>query len=277
VTPTAAEGDAARTLSVGIVVFRPDLALLRRVLDRLAAATRAAAPLAVTVDVVDNGPPGDEGALDALLEAVRASRPPFPIEVIRGQGNVGYGRASNLSIARSAARFHLVLNPDAELEPDALARGLARLEADPSIGMLAAWTVGADGVPQRLCKQYPSVLVLAMRALGLPFFRARVAAYDVQPGPGELTDVTGRMVSGSFMLCRTATLKAIGGFDPAYFLYFEDFDLSLRMARVARLVWARDVRIAHHGGAASRKGWLHRRLFARSALRFFSTHGWRLW
>lgn len=267
----------AGAISVGIVVYRSDLGLLAVCLDRLATAVRSLAPGVATVFIVDNGPDDCSPALAAFVASRTNTDDPFRLEVLTGHGNVGYGRGNNLVIERAEAEWHLVLNPDAELEPDALRNGVAWMTQDPSVGMLAAWTAGADGETQHLCKTYPSVAVLALRAVGLPIGRRLRAAYDVRPDPGPVTDVTGRLVSGSFMLCRASVLKSIGGFDPSYFLYFEDFDLSLRLGRIARVLWARDVRIVHHGGSAARKGWLHRRLFARSAARFFSRHGWRLW
>jgi GT2 family glycosyltransferase len=275
--PLSGAPQQADALSVGIVVYKSDLALLGVCLRTLAVAVRAPAPSSATVYLVDNGPEDWSPSLASFVASFAHEDLPYRLEVLSGHGNVGYGRGNNLAIGRAGAQWHLVLNPDAELEPDALRNGVAWLRRDPSVGMVAAWTAGADGQAQHLCKTYPSVAVLALRAFGLPFGRRLREAYDVPPDPGPVTDVTGRLVSGSFMLCRAAALEAIGGFDPAYFLYFEDFDLSLRMGRTARLLWARDVRIVHHGGSAARKGWLHRRLFVRAAALFFSRHGWRLW
>lgn len=269
--------DASRpdALTVGIVVYRPDLDLLRRCIERLAEAARSITPTRVSVTVVDNGPDDASPRVAELVAALSRELPSCGLVHRVGHGNVGYGRANNLAIAAAASRWHLILNPDAELAPDGLRHGLQRLRDDPSVGLVAATTRGPDGRVQSLVKTYPSVLVLAMRALGLSWFRARVAAYDVAPGPGDATDVTGACVSGSFMLCRTEALQRIGGFDSRYFLYFEDFDLSLRMARIARLVWDHRVEVVHHGGGAAHKGPRHVRLFATSAVRFFTTHGWR--
>ena len=79
------------------------------------------------------------------------------------------------------------------------------------------------------------------------------------------------------MLARAEVLRALGGFSSRYFLYFEDFDLSLRLGRIAAIAYVPAVRIVHLGGEAARKGRLHQRLFLRSALTFFGSHGWKLW
>jgi GT2 family glycosyltransferase len=60
-------------------------------------------------------------------------------------------------------------------------------------------------------------------------------------------------------------------------MYFEDFDLSLRLGRIADIAYVPQVHITHSGGGAAKKGWTHRRLFMRSALTFFRDHGWKLW
>jgi len=70
-------------------------------------------------------------------------------------------------------------------------------------------------------------------------------------------------------------VAAIGGFADAFFLYFEDFDLSLRAAAAGRLAYVPSVRIVHHGGHAARKGLRHVFLFVGSAMTFFGRHGWR--
>jgi len=75
---------------------------------------------------------------------------------------------------------------------------------------------------------------------------------------------------------RTALFRAIGGFDARYFMYFEDYDLSLRLGRRAALAYAPAARVVHHGGNASAKGPRHVLWFVRSAWRFFSRHGWKI-
>jgi hypothetical protein len=105
-------------------------------------------------------------------------------------------------------------------------------------------------------------------------FDARLAHYEYRDLPSDrVSDVT--LVSGAFMLARTLALQAVGGFDERYFLHFEDLDLSLRMHAQGRVVSDPAVTLVHHGGHAAKRGLGHLRLFLRSGLRFFNTHGWR--
>jgi len=84
------------------------------------------------------------------------------------------------------------------------------------------------------------------------------------------------LASGCFMLARTPLLARVGGFDPRFFMYFEDYDLSLRMGREAQVAYVPQARILHHGGDASNKGLRHVAWFVRSAWRFFARHGWKI-
>jgi len=83
------------------------------------------------------------------------------------------------------------------------------------------------------------------------------------------------ITSGCFMLLRSESLAEIGGFDERYFLYFEDFDLSLRLGKKGKLAYLPAMRIQHGGGSAGSKGFKHFKMFTRSGVRFFNTYGWR--
>ncbi|MDR5757945.1 glycosyltransferase family 2 protein [Caballeronia sp. LZ035] len=275
-TARPVQPDAACPLSISIVVYRPDAALLARTVETLDAALAELHDVAghTRLYLIDNGNPDEFADLPAPVnEGVETI-------VIRGHGNVGYGRGHNLAIERTHSRFHLILNPDVELNADGLRRALAFLKAEPGAGLLAPWIGGDDGAQQFLCRRYPTVLDLFARGF-LPaslrkFFAQRLARYEMRDVIGERDVVWDPpIVSGCFMLFRTDLLKSLGGFDPRYFLYFEDYDLSLRTRDFARVVYVPSVRILHHGGGAARKGSTHVKLFVTSAFRFFNRFGWK--
>jgi GT2 family glycosyltransferase len=86
------------------------------------------------------------------------------------------------------------------------------------------------------------------------------------------------IASGCFMLLRRAAFDAVGGFSPQFFLYFEDFDLSIRLRQAGwEIAYLPSMVITHYGGNAAKKGLAHIRMFVSSAVLFFNLHGWRLY
>lgn len=263
-------------LSVSIVVYRPDRAMLDRVFETLAVALQQLMPAQrARLYLIDNGGPGE------LVGTPKAAlRGEFELEVIAGHGNVGYGRGHNLAIHRALSRYHLVLNPDIELDERGLTEALSFLNAHPDIGLLTPFIRDERGEQQFLCRRFPTVLDLFARGF-LPtslrrVFATRLARYEMRDVIDDRTIVWDPpIVSGCFMLFRTDILKRLDGFDPRYFLYFEDYDLSLRTHEISRVVYVPAVRILHHGGGAARKGLTHVKLFASSAFRFFGRFGWK--
>jgi len=269
------------TLTVAIVTHAPDERLLARTLASVAGAiafARGRGSLeSARLQVVDNGPPGLAPMLASLAEAALARARDVELELITGHGNVGFGRGHNLALEKTGAQFHLVLNPDVEIEREAIDAALRYLDAHPGVGALTPSVKGADGEREYLVKAWPTPGVLFVRGFVPRFlhgpFRASLDAYERRDVDWEKEQSPITIASGCFLLCRTAALRAVRGFDPGYFLYFEDFDLTLRLSKVTTVAYCPHVRIVHHGGKAASKGLRHVAWFVQSARRFFAVHG----
>lgn len=276
------------TLTVSIVTHQPDFELLERsfiALARACVAARDAGALGkASLVVIDNSEDG--GIVEHLHALCAACFGGTGIEpsVIAEQTNVGYGRANNRALREPLADYHLVQNPDVELDHDALLNALRWMDAHPEVAALAPAVRDDDGKPEYLCKRYPAVFDLALRAFApqavRDLFRARLDRYELRDRIDAARDqpvFDVPLLSGACMLVRSDAIVATRGFDPAFFLYFEDYDWSIRLARVGRNAFLPTMRIVHHGGGAARKGSRHIRLFATSAARFYGKHGWRWW
>ena len=201
------------------------------------------------------------------------------LRLLQGQGNIGYGRAHNLAISKLNSHFHLLLNPDVILEKEALITGISFMFENPKVVLASPHAVDGKGDKQYLCKRYPSVFTFLIRGIFPKFlkkiFSSHLTNYEMHDLSEKEPSVDIPITSGCFMLLRSESLAEIGGFDERYFLYFEDFDLSLRLGKKGKLAYLPAMRIQHGGGNAGSKGLNHFKMFARSGIRFFNTYGWR--
>ncbi len=277
------------SLQVSIVTYRPDLRLLERCLRKLALSIAAARDdrvvRTVAIAIIDNS--GDRAVAKEVIATAqrRFGDASVQLTFLHGHANIGYGAAHNLVLHGSGADYHLVLNPDVELAPDALAVGVRWLADHEDVGAIAPEVFDGDGERQEyLCKRYPAVLDLALRGFApgplRRLFRRRLDHYEmrdvIDPEPErDVIDIPA--MSGACLLVRRAAIDATGGFDPRFFLYFEDYDWTVRLNRITRTAYVPAMHVRHHGGGASRKGLRHVLWFVRSGVRFYRKHGWRWW
>jgi len=271
------------TLSVSLVLFHSDIERFAQTVRSLAAAVTCAQNAGrlkqASLVVLDNStdPGYAESARQALARSIEGNSA-ISSRYLVAPGNTGYGGGHNIAAREASSDLHLILNPDVDLAEQALAQGVEEL-LDPTVVLVAPRVAADDGTAEFLCRRYPSVLVLLLRAFAPAFVRrqfgSRLDRYEMRDvcSGTDRADIV--LASGCFMLLRSAAFKAVGGFDERYFLYFEDYDLSMRLAGEGVLRFQPAMAIVHHGGYAASKGWRHIGLFIRSGYRFFSQYGWQ--
>jgi GT2 family glycosyltransferase len=160
-----------------------------------------------------------------------------------------------MAVARG--RWVLLLNPDTLVLDRALDRCLDYLEAlgDPRVAILGCEHVDADGALQP--SSYPEVLWPSLGATlaNNPLFRGAARALWPEHFVAKTAEWKRRLherthetdaVQGSFLLVRRDLFAELGGFDPDFFLYYEELDWCRRAGeRGHRIVYYRDARIAH--------------------------------
>jgi len=161
----------------------------------------------------------DNGSADDSVELARGELP--GIEVLELGENLGFGPALNRAVAAHPADALILLNNDAEPEPrfvEALLDGLGG-GVDSVAGVL---------LQERAPELIDSAGVVADTTLmgfdylhGEPVETAAGAADPLGP-------------TGGAALYRREAFEAVGGFDERIFLYYEDLDLSLRLAAGGR-------------------------------------------
>ena len=212
----------------------------------------------------------DNGSTDGAPERVAAGR--GDVRVLPTGGNVGYGAAVDAGLAGATGRWAVVANPDVVFEPGSIDALLAAAQRWPRAGAVGPAIRTPDGELYPSARDLPSLSTGAGHAaLGWVWpanpWTARYRREREAP-----RERTAGWLSGSCFVIDLDAYRTIGGFDPGYFMYFEDVDLGERLGRAGYLnVYAPSAVVVHEGGHATRRQ-PHRmaRVHHTSALRYLA-------
>ena len=266
-------------LTLSVVLFRSPLDQLRALIESAVASLRAANLSRVQMVCWDNSCDVAYSERCQNLLADFASDAHLAIIHVIADHNEGYGAGHNRAMSSCVGQFHLILNPDVQLAANAIRIAMDAMTAQSSVALLAPTGWSSDGEPEYLAKAYPSVWVLGLRAFAPAWLKRLggrgLARYEMrdQPTCGKVRPIV--LASGCCMWVRRSVFENVGGFDERFFLYFEDYDLSLKMAQIGKVLEHSQIRIVHHGGDAARKGVRHILWFIWGAIRFFRRWGWK--
>jgi GT2 family glycosyltransferase len=198
------------------------------------------------------------------------------VVLLRPTTNIGYGSAANCGIAAGAGEYALLLNADAHLHPGAVEALIEELDLHPDTGIVGPRLVDAEGQVQPSCAKFPTPGRVFLHETGLwKLVRSTKAGQKAQPffdldAPGVVP-----WVLGAALAIRRRTFDAVGGFDPRYFMYYEEVDLCRRLAATGALTrYTPAATISHIGGASTMLNRLPMQLeMFRSLARYIRRHG----
>lgn len=219
----------------------------------------------------------DNHSSDESIQWIRNRYGRHPnVRIVEIPENIGYGQGNDLAIRMAEGEFILIINPDNELQPDGLERMVTAMERDKSIGILSPKLTHPDGTIRDSARQFPGIAdVFLKRTFLHRFFPERVDRYlQAHEDPNRVRAVD--WVAGACILFRKDLYEKLGGFDPQFFLFFEDTDLCRRMWATGKkvvyfpLVSAQDSkRRLSAGGLLSLLTKKTMRIHAASALKYF--------
>ena len=249
-------------IDASIVTYHTADDELRTCLDAL-----LASPCIRIVHIIDNSSDSATSRLAAQY-APRVTYTPHP--------NTGYGDAHNVALRctiDSGTPYHLVINSDVYFTAGTLERCLAYMEAHHEAGQLIPHTIFPDGREQHVCHPLPTPLDMLMRGF-LPqrWLASRRRRYDlIDRDPAQV--INPPYHHGCFMLLRTEALRTAGLFDPRYFMYPEDIDLTRRIHRRFLTVYYPGATIVHAHRAESKTSWRMRKIHIINMLKYFRKWG----
>ncbi len=221
-------------------------AVLGPFLDSVPAASTDAA----MVVVADNLAGADNSAITALCAAHGATYLPMV-------SNLGYGKAMNAAVERMppSVEWVLISNPDVQLGAGTIDELVRAGETDPTIGAVGPAVRNEDGSVYPSARAIPSLRTGVGHALFSNLWADNpwTTAYlrDIR---NELGARDAGWLSGSCVLVRRSAFDELHGFDPRFFMYFEDVDLGNRLGKAGyrNLYWP--TASITHSGAHSTTG-----------------------
>lgn len=216
----------------------------------------------------------DNASTDSSLAEIEAGD--LPLVVIRNSANRGFGAACNQGASASRADYVLFLNPDTRLFEDSLSAPIQHLQAadNARVGVCGIQLVDEHGGVAKSCARFPDGGTYLSIATGIDRLlpRAGLGYRMTEWSHAETREVD--HVMGAFYLIRAALLRQLAGFDEDYFVYFEDLDLSRRVAAAGYTsCYLSSARAFHLGGGTSRQIKARRlAYFLRGKLRYARKH-----
>lgn len=175
--------------------------------------------------------------------------------IIYNTKNEGFGKACNQAYKESNAEFILLLNPDTISEPLVLEGLIDFLNNNPKYGVTGPRQLDKEGNVLVTCGRFPSFKTAFFELIGL----SKIFPQFFLPAPimtdwdhSESQDVD--HVMGSYMLIRKSIVEKIGFMNESYFTYYEDLDLSKRIAKAGfKTFYNHKYSIFHEGGGSGEK------------------------
>jgi GT2 family glycosyltransferase len=159
---------------------------------------------------------------------------------IKGEENLGFGRANNRAVAASPSKMYVLVNPDVTFKSSVINQLSATLNSAHDIAVVSPRLLYLDRSVQPSIRRFPPFTFLFLKyLLGEKLqniFYPFDYCYTKMPLPQKTVEVNWTI--GAFMMVSGDYVAKHGLFDERFFLYFEDVSLCLD-------AWQNGYRVLH--------------------------------
>lgn len=215
----------------------------------------------------------DNASSDGSAEMVTESFPETLL--IRNPSNNGFAAANNLGLERASGEYVMLLNPDAELRPNAAQFMIEFAGLHPEVAVIGPQLLNSDGTLQKSGQKFPS---LARELLHITkLYRLMGGSFEGHYDWGRddfdrLAEVDS--VCGACMLVRISAIDSVGTLDERFFMYYEEVDWCFRMKAAGwKVYYLPDAQVVHHSGQGAKQiGLSKMRIAYESQYLYFKKH-----
>lgn len=176
------------------------------------------------------------------------------VSCIQSGSNLGFGKANNLASLQAKGKYYFLMNPDSFLENNALKILFDALEADPEIGAAGGNLFGDNSAPgYSFCRDLPGYFT-EIDDLFFGFLSKLRYRGNVYHNFGSTPIFIKGAISGAGMFIRADYFDDMKGFDPDFFMYYEDTEFFHRLHKKScRVASFPAVRMVHSEGGSEPK------------------------
>ncbi len=193
----------------------------------------------------------DNASTDNSVEIFKRKYP--QLKVISNDKNIGFGRANNLGVTYALGKYIFLLNSDTLLQSNALKCFYDFMESEQNnlrIGVLGGILTDKEGMENGSCGVFPKIHTEILKMYNIHYadnLCRKKTLRTLSKNRNCIVDY----VCGADMFVSKSIFDALGGFDPDFFMYYEESDFQKRLKKMGYDSFIlRDVKIIHFGGAS---------------------------
>lgn len=207
----------------------------------------------------------DNASEDDSIQAIKKNF--SQVQVIESPINLGFGRANNLGIKASKAKYVFFLNTDTVLINNAVKILFDFMENDKEAGACGGNLFDEKMKPVHSFGFLKTPQSHFLRLSGLRYF-CEDSSNDSNRDKVQQVE----QIIGADLMIRKSVLNETGVFDERFFLYFEESELQFRIQKAGyKIFYTPEAQIFHfEGGSSPKNKKFRRQVIAQSEYLYFS-------
>lgn len=201
---------------------------------------------------------------------------PYDVKIIKNDENLGFTKGCNQGIRVASGNFIMLLNPDTQIQNDALQKLLDYLKSRDEVGAIAPQLLTRNKSVQYSCRTFPKYKDLFFEISRLSavfsssdfFARWKMKYFEHE----ELTEVEQPMAAA--LMIKGEILKKMNYLDERFYMFFNDIDTCKQIYDLGyKIVFYPDAKIYHKIGTSILKDRARMiRAWNEDCLRYFKKH-----
>lgn len=217
----------------------------------------------------------DNNSCDGSADALHKIYP--HIKVISLKENIGFGRANNVGVKEARGKYIFLLNSDTLLKDNALNSFFnfaEKQKEELGMGVIGGILENTEGNQCESFDRFPNakselLKLVANHKRSLEYVESKLA--DNKKSAYFQVDY----VCGADMFLERKLFEKINGFDPIFFMYYEESDMQYRLNSLGKRNYIlNNVHIIHYGGGSEKKklSLRKRTIVSKSCLLYMKKH-----